>query len=62
MTICPVAIAVGCKKCPVFKVCPLKDVIGDDTPESKKPPKPAAKAPTRAAPKVKPKAAVKKKK
>ena len=29
MTICPVAIAVGCRKCPVFKVCPLKGVIGD---------------------------------
>jgi hypothetical protein len=23
MKICPVAIAVGCAKCPVFKVCPL---------------------------------------
>jgi len=29
MTLCPVAIAVGCKKCPVFAVCPLKGVIGD---------------------------------
>ena len=29
MTLCPVAIAVGCAKCPVFKVCPLKSVIGD---------------------------------
>ena len=29
MTLCPVAIAVGCKKCPVFAVCPLKSVIGD---------------------------------
>jgi hypothetical protein len=29
MVICPVAIAVGCQKCPVFKVCPLKGVIGD---------------------------------
>jgi hypothetical protein len=29
MTLCPVAIAVGCKKCPVFSVCPLKSVIGD---------------------------------
>ncbi len=29
MTICPVAIAVGCKKCPVFSVCPAKSVIGD---------------------------------
>jgi hypothetical protein len=29
MTICPVAIAVGCKKCPVFSICPVKSVIGD---------------------------------
>ena len=29
MVICPVAIAAGCKKCPVFSVCPLKSVIGD---------------------------------
>jgi len=29
MTVCPVAIAVGCKKCPVFSVCPAKSIIGD---------------------------------
>ena len=29
MTLCPIALAVGCKKCPAFKVCPLKGVIGD---------------------------------
>jgi hypothetical protein len=29
MVICPVAIAVGCKKCPIFRVCPVKGVIGD---------------------------------
>jgi hypothetical protein len=29
MTLCPIAIAVGCKKCPAFAVCPLKSVIGD---------------------------------
>src|SRR6266496_253428 len=29
MTVCPIAIAVGCKKCPAFAVCPLKNVIGD---------------------------------
>ena len=29
MTLCPIAIAVGCKKCPAFSVCPLKAVIGD---------------------------------
>lgn len=29
VTVCPVAIVAGCKKCPVFSVCPLKSVIGD---------------------------------
>ena len=29
MTICPIAIAVGCKKCPAFKFCPLTIILGD---------------------------------
>jgi hypothetical protein len=29
MTLCPIALAVGCKKCPAFTACPLKGVIGD---------------------------------
>lgn len=29
MTICPIAIAVGCRKCPIFAVCPVKGIIGD---------------------------------
>ena len=29
MVLCPIALAVGCEKCPAFKVCPLKGVIGD---------------------------------
>jgi hypothetical protein len=29
MTLCPIALAVGCKKCPAFSVCPLKATIGD---------------------------------
>lgn len=29
MTLCPIAIAAGCKKCPAFSMCPLKSVIGD---------------------------------
>jgi len=33
--ICPVAIAVGCKKCPVFGICPAKGVIGDYKPDEK---------------------------
>jgi hypothetical protein len=43
MTVCPIAIAVGCKKCPAFSVCPLKSVLGDQ-------PKPGDK-PAEAAPK-----------
>ena len=42
MTLCPVAIAVGCKKCPVFGVCPLKTVIGDYRPSHDSPPRPRA--------------------
>jgi hypothetical protein len=34
MTLCPVALAVGWRKCPVFSVCPLKSVIGDQPPKS----------------------------
>ncbi|GGO79022.1 hypothetical protein GCM10011348_12290 [Marinobacterium nitratireducens] len=29
MSLCPIAIAVGCKGCPAYAVCPLKGVIGD---------------------------------
>lgn len=29
MKLCPVAIAVTCRRCPVVSVCPLKKVIGD---------------------------------
>jgi hypothetical protein len=43
MTLCPIAIAVGCKKCPAFSVCPLKGVIGD---QPKKDDEPAAKSST----------------
>ena len=48
MTICPIAIVAGCQKCPAFKICPLKDVLGDAPPKavaaeaSPKPRKPAA--------------------
>ena len=41
MTLCPIAIAVGCSKCPAFSICPLKGVIGDYT-------APKAQAPARA--------------
>lgn len=43
MTLCPVALAVGCLKCPAFKICPAKGVIGDykkDTPTNTTPKKP----------------------
>ena len=29
MVLCPVAMAVGCRKCPVFSVCPAKGLLGD---------------------------------
>jgi predicted transcriptional regulator len=43
MKICPVAIAVGCKKCPVYSVCPAKAILGDFKPEA--PPALKEKAP-----------------
>lgn len=29
MTLCPIALAVGCEKCFVVGICPLKKVIGN---------------------------------
>lgn len=46
MTLCPIALVVGCKKCPAFNVCPLKEVIGD----YKKPEEPQAKPHAKKAP------------
>ena len=43
MTLCPIAIVAGCQKCPAFKVCPLKSVIGDQPAAGAAPSKPAAK-------------------
>ncbi|MGH8042406.1 MAG: hypothetical protein ACREPN_10220 [Rudaea sp.] len=34
MTLCPVALAVGCRKCPVFAICPAKGIIGDYKPDA----------------------------
>ena len=42
MTLCPIAIVAGCKKCLAFSVCPLKEVIGDAPPKEEA--KPEAKA------------------
>ncbi len=36
MTLCPVALTAGCKKCPVFSVCPVKSIIGDYKKDSEK--------------------------
>jgi hypothetical protein len=32
MVLCPIALAVGCRRCPAFSVCPVKSVIGDYKP------------------------------
>lgn len=37
MKMCPIAIAVGCAKCPAFKICPAKAAIGGWKPEAPKP-------------------------
>ena len=33
MTICPIALVVGCEKCPAFSFCPLTTVLGDQKKE-----------------------------
>jgi len=33
MTICPIALTVGCEKCPAFRFCPLTTVLGDQQEE-----------------------------
>ena len=42
MTICPIAVVVGCRKCPAFRVCPVKTVIGDQPKEASPTESPAA--------------------
>ncbi len=51
MTVCPIAIVSGCAKCPIFKVCPVKGVIGDYMPPSEKKAASATKAKSAAKPK-----------
>ena len=46
MTLCPIAIVAGCKKCPAFSVCPLKTVLGD-APAAGDDKAPAAKPPAK---------------
>ena len=41
MTLCPIALAAGCRKCPAFGICPLKGVIGDYRKEDDAPAKAA---------------------
>jgi hypothetical protein len=43
MKLCPIAIAVGCRKCPAFTFCPVKGIIGDYRPEEKAPARSAKK-------------------
>jgi hypothetical protein len=38
MTVCPIAIVAGCAKCPAFKICPLKSVLGDQPKAGSEPP------------------------
>jgi|TARA_B110000263_G_scaffold242280_1_gene247581 hypothetical protein len=33
MTICPIALVVGCEKCPAFSFCPLTIILGDQQEE-----------------------------
>ncbi len=44
MTLCPIAIVAGCQKCPAFRICPLKGLIGDKPAQPEAPVKPVKKA------------------
>jgi hypothetical protein len=48
MTLCPIAVVAGCRKCPVFSVCPLKSVIGDQGKAEQKPAEKTASGPRKA--------------
>ncbi|MDR3389144.1 MAG: hypothetical protein P4L92_19045 [Rudaea sp.] len=37
VVLCPVALAVGCRKCPIFSICPVKGIIGDYRPDQAAP-------------------------
>ena len=42
MTLCPIALLVGCRKCPALSICPMKSAVGD----YRKPTEPEAKPET----------------
>jgi hypothetical protein len=44
MTLCPIAVVAGCRKCPAFPICPLKSVIGDQPKHGEKAAPPTAPA------------------
>ena len=44
MTLCPIAIVAGCRRCPAFAICPLKNVIGDANDNTPPPAAPAKSA------------------
>ncbi|QBB70671.1 hypothetical protein ELE36_10020 [Pseudolysobacter antarcticus] len=52
MVLCPVALAVGCRKCPIFSGCPVKSLIGDYKPPPPVAPQVAAKRTAKSAPKA----------
>jgi hypothetical protein len=35
MTICPIALFVGCEKCPAFSICPLTTLFGNQEEKDK---------------------------
>ena len=39
MTLCPIALAVGCGKCPALPICPPKTVLGDAPASVEAPPR-----------------------
>jgi len=43
MTVCPIAVVAGCKKCPAFKICPMTKILGDIPKDTDKKPESRSK-------------------
>jgi hypothetical protein len=43
MTVCPIAVVAGCKKCPAFKICPMTKILGDIPKDADKKPASSSK-------------------
>lgn len=55
VTLCPLALTAGCPRCPIFRICPLKGIIGDQHAASDAAPEQTSAAPRKRRPRASPK-------